>query len=98
MGRNQKVNMDVDYLRLASHLASDAFLAIRCLSSEDRFSARRFPPILPPLARLGAIEGVSSISPVAIFATIIAAPITSAGLFSPRGPLGITSPRAKGRL
>jgi hypothetical protein len=31
----------------------------------------------------------SVISPVAIFATLMAAPITSAGRFSPRQPLGI---------
>jgi hypothetical protein len=31
----------------------------------------------------------SSISPVAIFITLTAAPITSAGRFSPLGPLGI---------
>jgi hypothetical protein len=41
------------------------------------------------LARFGALLGVSKISPVAILATMIAAPITSAGRFSPRGPLGI---------
>jgi hypothetical protein len=31
--------------------------------------------------------------PVAIFATMMAAPITSAGRFSPRGALGIGTPR-----
>jgi len=35
---------------------------------------------------------VSSISPVAIFMTWIALPITSAGRFSPLGPLGIYPP------
>jgi hypothetical protein len=34
-------------------------------------------------------SGRSSISPVAILATMMAAPITSAGRFSPLGPLGM---------
>src|ERR1019366_7446815 len=38
---------------------------------------------------LSAGVALSSISPVAILATMIAAPITSPGRFSPRGPLGI---------
>lgn len=35
--------------------------------------------------------GLSASPPVAILATIMAAPITSPGRFSPRGPLGIVS-------
>jgi len=42
-------------------------------------------PCRPPLTRLGAFPRGSSISPVAILGTMIAAPITSAGRFSPRG-------------
>jgi hypothetical protein len=42
------------------------------------------------LARLWTVDDSPSlISPVAILATLIAAPITSAGRFSPRGPRGI---------
>jgi hypothetical protein len=51
----------------------------------DSALARAFPP----LARLGAGLGLSSTSPVAILATMMAAPITSAGLRSPFGPLGM---------
>jgi hypothetical protein len=53
------------------------------------------PPFLPPRLWCALSEGValSSTSPVAILATMMAAPITLPGRFSPRGPLGIsTSP------
>ncbi len=75
--------------RLDFHRLFAAFLAISCRLASDSLSARTFPPIFPPLARLGAIPLVSSISPVAIRPTMTAAPITSAGRFSPRGPRGI---------
>jgi hypothetical protein len=48
-------------------------------------SARALPPAFPPLTRFGALPLGSSISPVAIRATMTAAPITSAGRFSPLG-------------
>ncbi len=50
------------------------------------------PPALPPFARFGALPLVSSISPMAILPTITAAPITSAGRFSPLGLLGTVFP------
>jgi hypothetical protein len=59
------------------------------------FSARAFPPRLPidtAAGSLPAFSGVSmssSISPVAIFITLTAFALTSAGRFSPLGPLGI---------
>ena len=52
-------------------------------------------PFLPDLLRatfVAAIVALSSTSPVAIFATMIAAPITSPGRFSPLGPFGIPYP------
>ena len=54
-----------------------------------RAAARRLAAALPAFALAGEVGSVSSISPVAILAVIIAAPITSAGRFWPCGPLGI---------
>jgi hypothetical protein len=59
--------------------------------ARNQMEARELGPALPPLARLGALLGLSSASPVAMRPTSMAAPITSAGRFSPRGPLGIWS-------
>src|SRR5271165_1237367 len=72
-----------------------AFFAISARRSGVIFSARAFPPRLPIDTAAGSLpcfSGVSissSISPVAILATLIALPITSAGRFSPLGPLGM---------
>src|SRR5687768_3182661 len=63
--------------------------------SGESILARAAPPALPPLARLGALLGLSSASPVAMRPTRMAAPITSAGRFSPLGPLGMQSPLSK---
>src|SRR5229473_2401226 len=71
-----------------------------------RFTARSTPPAIldgpafdvPTLAAalsfLGSI--CSAISPVAIFATMMAAPITSAGRLWPCGPFGISTPAMLG--
>jgi hypothetical protein len=72
-----------------SHLARAARLAISDRFSCESFSARAFAPALPLLVRPDFGRNVSLISPVAILATITAAPITSAGRLSPRGPVGI---------
>src|SRR5579863_5416489 len=71
-----------------------AFLAMFDRSVADSFAARLAPPFLPPRLwwALSAAVGLSSTSPVAILATMIAAPITSPGRFSPLGPLGISGP------
>jgi hypothetical protein len=67
-----------------------AFLAISDRFFLERLLALALPPFDPnsAAADLGAV--FSSASPVAIFPTRIAAPITSAGLFSPFGPRGIS--------
>jgi hypothetical protein len=52
-------------------------------------AARACPPFFPNSAAALGFGAVSVISPVAIFAAMMAAPITSGGLFSPRGPLGM---------
>jgi hypothetical protein len=87
--RNQRIT----FLRMLSgqpsHRALAAALAISLRRAEGMDLARAAPPALPPLARLGALLGLSSASPVAMRPTRMAAPITSAGRFSPRGPLGI---------
>jgi hypothetical protein len=68
---------------------SAARRAISRRFSGDNSMARARPPASPPFARFGALPLVSSISPVAIRATMTAAPITSAGRRSPLGPRGI---------
>ncbi len=72
------------------HLAADAARAISLRRSGVSATARAGPPLRPPFARFGIFRGslVSSISPVAIFATMTAQPITSAGRRSPLGPFG----------
>ena len=78
-----------------SYLDQRAFAALRAISRRSsgvRRFARARPPILPPFARLGAADTVSSSSPVAILATMTAVPITSAGRFWPWGPFGIAIP------
>jgi hypothetical protein len=69
--------------------------AISARRSGVIFAARAFPPRLPSsaaalLARLVSNSSLSS--PVAIRMTLTAAPITSAGRFSPRGPFGMLNP------
>ena len=51
-------------------------------------SAFAAPPAFPALEGETDLTGASSIAPVAILATMMAAPITSAGRFSPLGPWG----------
>ena len=58
-------------------------------------AARARPPFFPSATAAGSFPSSSvaldsSISPVAIFATMTAAPITSPGRFWPCGPLGIS--------
>ena len=75
---------------------SAAFRAISRLWSADKFRARAAPPSFPsccPGVSTGASSRSSSSSPVAIRMTLTAPPITSAGRFSSRGPLGIIQPR-----
>src|SRR5579871_2704496 len=71
------------------HLAAAAFWAISLRSFAVSFWARAFAPACPLLVRPDFL--LSSISPVAIRPTMIAAPMTSAGRFSPLGPFGIRS-------
>jgi hypothetical protein len=74
------------------HLVLAPFFAISLRFSGSSVLARAGPPAFPALAAracAGDLRGVSSISPVAIFATMMAAPITSAGRRSPLGPRGI---------
>jgi hypothetical protein len=55
----------------------------------DKLAARAFPPLRPSSAAAdfnGSGSISSGISPVAIFMTLTAVPITSAGRFSPFGP------------
>jgi hypothetical protein len=69
-----------------------AFLAISLRSLADSFLARVLPPLRPPRrASADTSDFVSSISPVAILAIMTARAFTSAGRFSPLGPLGIVS-------
>jgi hypothetical protein len=67
--------------QLHRHLAPAAFLAIADRSAGVIFSARAFAPAFPDRTLPDGSFNVSSISPVAILATMIAAPITSAGRF-----------------
>jgi hypothetical protein len=71
--------------------AKAAFFAISERFSLESFSRLAVPPAFPLRIRPD-IGGSASSSPVAIFATIMAQPITSAGRFSPRGPVGIGEP------
>src|SRR2546423_3379240 len=55
-------------------------------------AALAFPPMRPSATAAAFLPSsvvMSSISPVAILATMMALPITSAGRFSPLGPRGI---------
>src|SRR6185312_11902929 len=70
-----------------------AFFAISARFSLERFLARAAPPLLPSSAAALRVRSISSgSSPVAILATRMALPITSAGRFSPLGPFGIALP------
>jgi hypothetical protein len=70
----------------------DVMLSHACLGLDYLLTAR-IPPRRPNSA--AALSGARAFflfnCPVAILATMTAAPITSAGRFSPRGPLGIVS-------
>lgn len=68
-----------------------AALAISARFSGDKDLARARPPLRPNRAASDSGPRFSSISPVAIRPTMTAAPITSAGRFSPLGPLGMGS-------
>ena len=74
------------------HRFEAAFFAISLRCSMERAAERALPPALPLRVRPDLGCGDSEISPVAIFATMMAAPITSAGLRSPRGPVGMRPP------
>src|SRR6185437_501482 len=78
--------LGVRNLHRSFHRASAAFFAIRARSSGVRFAARAFAPAWPLRVLPDFLSSGSS--PVAIFITITAAPITSPGRFSPFGPLG----------
>ena len=65
-----------------------AFRAIALRRFLDKAVARAFPPLLPSSAA-ALFCSTSVTSPVAICMMRTALPITSAGRFSPRGPLGI---------
>jgi hypothetical protein len=72
--------------------AEAAFFATAERWSGVILSARAFAPAFPDRTRPDGSFSLSSISPVAIFATIMAAAIVSAGLFWPCGPFGIGFP------
>ncbi len=78
------------------HRFAAAFLACSARCSAVRLRARASPPSLPRAAPglMGASSSVSS--PVARRMTFTAAPITSAGRDSPRGPLGMWRPMLHG--
>ena len=81
--------------RYFSHRFPAAFLAISAFRSGVRAFALAAPPSFPSCCAglgAGASSRSSGSSPVAIRMTRTAAPITSAGRFSPRGPLGIMQP------
>ena len=80
-----------------AHLASAALRPIsrRCSAVSD--SARAFAPACPLRTRPDGSLSVSLTSPTDNRATITAAPITSAGRFSPLGPVGISSSVAPAR-
>jgi hypothetical protein len=71
------------------------FSAISARRSAVIFSARAFPPRRPMDTAAASLPSsvlmISSISGVAIFATLIADPIASAGRFSPSGPYSIAA-------
>jgi hypothetical protein len=69
--------------------AAAAFLAIDLRLLGVNFAARAFAPAFPLRTLPDFTCTVSTISPVAIRMTWTALPITSAGRFSPLGPLGI---------
>jgi hypothetical protein len=76
---------------------SAALLGYFCRFVFDSFAARALPPLRPSSAAALCGLGVSSTSPVAIRMTCTALPITSAGRFSPFGPLGINHPKPLGK-
>src|SRR5580704_10116989 len=79
------------YWAFSLHLLAAAFLAISARRSGVIFLALAAPPFLPSAFAAGSLPSsgiVSSISPVSTRMTWTALPITSAGRFSPLGPLG----------
>src|SRR5579862_9046689 len=84
------------YFGFEFHLALAPAWAIADRSDDDSRLALALPPRLPSSAAADFTESSFSVSsPVAIRMTLTALPITSAGCFSPRGPLGIGSLMAK---
>src|SRR6185437_9888936 len=81
-------------LCLLDHRFAAAFLAISARRFFESVAALALPPRLPSSAAALLVAGdrSSSSSPVAIRMTLTALPITSAGRFSPRGPLGMLNP------
>jgi hypothetical protein len=76
-----------------------AFLAISRRRSGVILAARALPPCDPSSAAADFAESSSSVSsPVAIRMILTALPITSAGRFSPRGPLGMYEPALRNLL
>ena len=73
------------------HRAAAARRAISLRLCGVSAAERAFAPAKPPLRLAGCVSRVSSISPVAILATVTAQPTTSAGRRSPLGPLAMLS-------
>jgi hypothetical protein len=67
---------------------SAAFFAISLRRADESVAVLAAAPACPLRVR-PEVGARSSISPVAILPTMMAAPIASAGRFSPFGPLGI---------
>jgi hypothetical protein len=82
---SKKISFQVSFQRFAA-----AFFAISERRSADKFAFRALAPASPDFVFLDGGR-VSSISPVAILATMIAAAAVSAGRFCPCGPFGITA-------
>ena len=79
---------------ISATASAAAFLAISARRSELMLLARAAPPFLPSAFAAGSLpssgyNGTRQSSPVAIRMTWTALPITSAGRFSPLGPLGM---------
>ena len=88
LAMRKRIFLDPDFF----HRFSAALRAISARRSGVIFAARAFPPFRPSSAAAEKSSLVSSISPVAILATMTARDTASAGRFSPRGPLGILRP------
>ena len=86
------LSQDVKPYLVLSHRALAAALAICVRLDCESLAARASPPFLPrntAALLLPSSVSDSSISPVAIFITVTAFEITSAGRFWPLGPFGI---------